>query len=286
MSINRSGEEEWDIVISGKTPFFKIDLKEIWKYIDLLFLLVRRDFVAFYKQTVLGPVWFFLQPLFTIAVYTFVFGKLAKLSTESLPGPLFYLTGIACWTYFSETVMRVSSVFRDNTSIFSKVYFPRLIVPLSIMISSLVRLVIQLFLLMLLTLVYYLKGENVQLSGNIFLLPIIIIVISFWALSIGLLVSSMTVKFRDLALMLSFAMTLLMYASPVIYPISQVSGTAKFILYLNPMTSLIETFRFFIFGVGEFSPPFFLYTLILVFLSLSTSILLFNKIERKFVDTI
>lgn len=286
MSNNRSGEEEWDIVLSGKKPFFKIDFKEISKYIDLLFLLVRRDFVSFYKQTVLGPLWFFLQPLFMIAVYTFVFGKLAKLSTESLPGPLFYLTGIACWTFFSETVMRVSNVFRDNTAIFSKVYFPRLIVPISILLSSFIRLAIQLLLLLLLTLFFYLKGEAVNITVNIIFLPFIILLISFWGLSIGLLISSMTVKFRDLALMLSFAMTLLMYASPVIYPISQVTGLAKLILYLNPMTSLIETFRFFIFGVGEFSITFFIYTLILVLLSSAVSVLLFNKVERKFVDTI
>jgi lipopolysaccharide transport system permease protein len=278
--------EDWDIVIESKTSLFDLKLKEVWRYRDLLWLLIRRDFVAFYKQTVFGPIWFFIQPIFTTITFVFVFGKLAGISTDGLPQPLFYLAGITGWSYFSECFLKTSTVLKDNANIFGKVYFPRIIMPLSVVISNLVKFSVQ-FLLLLLIIVYYLfTGYNFQFSLYILALPVLILTMAIQGLSFGLIISSLTTKYRDLALLLSFGIQLLMYATPVAYPLSSLSGKIKFFVQLNPVTYIIEGFKKSILGVGEFNFFNLLYTLFISLFLLLLSLLIFNKVEKDFVDTI
>lgn len=284
--LNIDQTENWDIVIESKTSLFNLKLKEVWRYRDLLWLLIRRDFVAFYKQTVFGPIWFFIQPIFTTITFVFVFGKLAGISTDGLPQPIFYLAGITGWSYFSECFLKTSTVLKDNANIFGKVYFPRIIMPLSIVISNLVKFSVQ-FLLLLLIIVYYLfTGYNFQFSLYILVLPVLILTMAIQGLSFGLIISSLTTKYRDLALLLSFGIQLLMYATPVAYPLSSLSGKIKFFVQLNPVTYIIEGFRKSILGVGEFNFFNLLYTLFISLFLLLFSLLIFNKVEKDFVDTI
>lgn len=279
-------EPVWDVVIDAKETKGRSSFKDIWQYRDLLWLLVRRDFVAFYKQTILGPLWFFIQPLFTAAIYLFVFGNLAGLSTDGIPAPLFYISGITVWTYFSETLTKTSGVLRDNASIFGKVYFPRLIMPLSIIFSNMFKLGIQLTLLLLMTGYYLITSDEVTLSPAIFLLPLVIIIIAVQAVGFGLFVSAIATKYRDIALLLGFAMQLLMFTAPVVYPLSSVSGNFKLLVSANPLSFAIELFRFSMFGKGTLSVEGLLYLAGTTLLILFIGILSFNKAEKTFVDTV
>jgi lipopolysaccharide transport system permease protein len=276
----------FDLIIKPKTSAFKLNLDQVWRYRDLLGLFVYRDFVSFYKQTILGPIWFFIQPLFTMAMYIFVFGGLAGISTDGLPQPLFYLTGIAAWSYFSDCVIKTSTVLKENSGIFGKVYFPRLIMPLSIVVSNLVRLGIQ-FLLITVTMIYfYYIGSNFSISSYIFLLPFLIFLMAMLGLGIGMIVSALTTKYRDLALLVNFGIQLLMYATSVIYPLSSVTGSMRLIISLNPMTPIIEGIRLGILGKGSFNLTDLFYTTIVTFCILILGIVFFNKAEKNFIDTI
>jgi lipopolysaccharide transport system permease protein len=278
--------ESWDTIIQPQSSVFNLGLSKVWRYRDLLVLLIRRDFVSFYKQTILGPLWFFIQPLFTTITYTFIFGQLAGISTDGLPQPLFYMTGITVWNYFSESLTKTSTVFKDNANIFGKVYFPRLIMPLSIVISNLVKFSIQILLLLLLIFYYNLTGANINFSLYLFLFPIVILQMASLGLGLGLIITALTNKYRDLAFLVTFGTQLLMYATPIIYPISSVSLKYKWLINLNPMTQIVEISRLAFLGKGEFSNMSFLYSILITLFLLILGTLVFNKVEKTFIDKV
>lgn len=279
-------EKEWDLIIQPTQKVFSLNLQKIWNYRDLLVLLVRRDFVAFYKQTIFGPVWFFIQPLFTTVIYVFIFGRLASISTEGLPGPLFYLVGITAWTYFSECLTKTATVFRDNINIFGKVYFPRIIMPLSIVVSNLIRFFVQIILLLLMMLYYWFIGENFSVTVYLLLLPVLILLMAAQGLGLGMLISAMTTKYRDLALLLTFGIQLLLYGTTVVYPLSSLTGVPHTIVSLNPMTYVIEGMRKGLLGQGSFTMINFMYISIISLILLFLGAIVFNKVEKDFVDTV
>lgn len=282
-------EESWDIEISQENKLLDLKLKELWQYRDLLVLLVKRDFVSFYKQTILGPLWFFIQPVFTTAIFTFIFGNLAGISTDGLPQPLFYMAGITCWNYFADCLNKTSTVFKDNANIFGKVYFPRLIMPLSIVASNMVRFGVQ-FLLFLIMMIYYLL-LNRAFGPNwyILLFPYLVLLMALLGLGLGMIISALTTKYRDLAFLVTFGVQLLMYATTVIYPLS--TALAKYPAYAwviayNPMTPIIETFRYGFLGTGSFSWGSLGYCTSVAIGIILLGIIIFNKVEKTFVDTV
>ena len=280
-------QEPWDLRIRPQQSLFSLHLRDAWHYRDLLWLLVRRDFVSFYKQTVLGPVWFFLQPLLTTVMYVFIFGRLAGLSTDGLPQPLFYMSGIVAWNYFSECITKTSTVFRDNASIFGKVYFPRIIMPLSIVVSNLVRFGVQLLLLGCL-IVYYVIREGYTLQANAYLLlfPLMVLLMALLGLGSGMLISAMTTKYRDLAFLVTFGVQLFMYATPVIYPLSSAPEAARGIIEANPLTPVMEGIRLGLLGRGEFSLHSLLYAIGSSLAVLLLGIVVFNRVEKTFIDSV
>ncbi len=279
--------KKFDWHIENKTSLFDLKRKDVWAYRDLLWLLVRRDFVSFYKQTILGPVWFFLQPLFTTIIFTLIFGKLGGFKTDGIPQPLFYLAGITAWNYFADCITKTSTVFRDNANIFGKVYFPRIIMPMSIVISNLVRFGVQLILFLGLW-VYYLimKGESCLPSLYLIYFPVLVLLMALLGLGLGMIISSMTTKYRDLAFLVSFGIQLLMYTTTVVYPLSSISTEHNWIVELNPMTSIIELFRLGFLGHGTFSLSGFLYTVLFSIVVFIFGTIMFNKTEKTFVDTV
>lgn len=280
-------EEQWEI--AAKSSIFELKLNEVWAYRDLLWLLVRRDFVSFYKQTILGPLWFFIQPLFTTIIFTFIFGNLAGISTDGLPKPLFYMAGITAWNYFADCLTKTSTVFKDNASIFGKVYFPRLIMPLSIVISNLVRFGVQLILFVILMAYYHFLGADFSITWAVSLFPIIVVLMALLGLGLGMIISAMTTKYRDLAFLVTFGVQLLMYATTVIYPLSTAIKkypAYSWIIEYNPMTPIIETFRYGFLGEGSFSWTSLSYTTGITLFLLTFGIIIFNKVERNFVDTV
>ena len=288
----KSTEEsnDWDLVIKGRSSLFDVNFKDLWHYRDLLIMFVKRDFVSFYKQTILGPLWFFIQPIFTTIVFTFVFGNLAGISADGLPKPLFYLAGITSWNYFSDCLVKTSTVFKDNASIFGKVYFPRLIMPLSIVVSNLVRFGVQLILFFFMMLYFYLfpkDGASFHITPALLFFPFLVILMALLGLGLGLIITAITTKYKDLTFLVSFGVQLLMYATTVIYPLSyaEEKGYSKWV-NLNPMTGIIEAFRYAFLGKGEFSFESISYSVIMTFIFLFLGILIFNKTEKNFVDTI
>jgi lipopolysaccharide transport system permease protein len=282
--------EDWNLIIKGHTSLFDVKFKDLWHYRDLLFLFVKRDFISFYKQTVLGPLWFFIQPIFTTLVFTFVFGNLAGISTDGLPQQLFYLTGITSWNYFSDCLTKTSTVFRDNASIFGKVYFPRLIMPLSIVVSNLVRFGVQLLLMVAMMVYFYFyptPGMSFAPSYGLFLFPFLVLLMALLGLGLGLIITAMTTKYRDLAFLVTFGVQLLMYGTTVIYPLSYAreKGYGTWV-ELNPMTGIIEAFRYAFLGKGEFTTWSICYSVIVTLIVLFLGIIIFNKTEKNFVDTI
>lgn len=276
-------------VISPKKHLLDVNLREIWNYRDLLFLFVRRDFVSVYKQTVLGPIWFFVQPLFTTLIFTLIFGKLASIPTDGLPQILFYMCGITCWNYFAECLNKTSNTFTMNAGIFGKVYFPRLVLPISIIISNLFKFCIQ-FLLFLGFLIYYLyTGANIQPNFYILLLPFFLILMAGLGLGFGIFISSLTTKYRDFQFLIIFGVQLFMYATPIVYPLSLAKeklGTYAWIALANPMTSIIEAMKFAFLGQGELNWMYLGYSSIFMLLLLFIGVITFNKVEQNFMDTV
>ncbi|HAY33506.1 MAG TPA: ABC transporter permease [Bacteroidetes bacterium] len=250
-------------------------------------MFVRRDFVAVYKQTILGPFWFFLQPILTTITFTVVFGNIARISTDGIPPLLFYMSGIVSWGYFSDCLTRTSSTFVSNANIFGKVYFPRLVSPLSNIISLLMKFGIQLFLFTCF-LIYYLMNGSVNVNPNMYILmtPYLLILMAGLGLGFGIIVSSLTTKYRDFSFLVSFGVQLLMYATPVIYPLSALPEKYKWIVLANPMTAIIDTFRFAFLGAGTFDPGNLIYSTIFMIVTLSIGILIFNRVEKTFMDTV
>jgi lipopolysaccharide transport system permease protein len=277
----------WTETILPKRSLLDLQLKEIWNYRDLLVMFVKRDFLATYKQTILGPLWFIIQPILTTLMFTIVFGNFAKISTDGQPKILFYLAGITIWNYFSESFNKTSVVFTANASIFGKVYFPRLIVPLSIVTSGLIRFAIQFALFLSILLFYFLKtGSMVQPNRMAFLTPMLLIFMAGFALGTGIIISAMTTKYRDFTYLVTFGVTLLMYATPVIYPISSLPPKYKTIAMANPISAIVETFRYGWLGSGTLSWGALLYSFTFMFLLLSIGVLVFNKVEKTFMDTV
>jgi lipopolysaccharide transport system permease protein len=285
MDNNPSKMKKWDLLIRPKKNWFEIDLKGIWHYRDLLMLFVRRDIVATYKQTILGPFWFFISPIITVITFTFVFHSIAKISTDSIPAPLFYLTGTTMWNYFQNCLTGTSSTFLTNASIFGKVYFPRIISPLSLIISNLVKLLIQLVILLFFW-IYYLSEGLISPTFEIIYFPILVLSMAILSLGAGIIISSLTTKYRDLSYFISFGVSLLMYATPVIYPVSAIPDNYLTLFELNPVAPIIEAFRYGLTGSGTFSFSGILYSLLFGMVTLFIGILLFNRVERNFMDTV
>lgn len=277
---------DWDLIIVPKNNLFDLRLQQVWKYRDLLLLFVRRDFVAFYKQTILGPLWYFIQPIFSALTYLFIFGQLAGLSTDGIPQILFYLTGIATWTYFSDCFLKSSNVFRDNAGLFGKVFFPRLIMPLSFVLSNLIRFGIQMLLLLIMIIYYSITSDSIHISWYIILFPIFVLLIALQGIGLGMLISAMTTKYRDLALMTTYGLSLLIYATPVVYPLSALSGKLKLIISLNPLSPIFEGIRKSLYGQGTFDIYSLLYVITISSIIFITGIVVYNRGEKNFIDTI
>jgi lipopolysaccharide transport system permease protein len=277
----------WNTVITPKTSWFRLNLKEIWDYRDLILIFVRRDLISIYKQTVLGPFWFMLGPLFTVFSYSFLFSEIAHLSTDGLPGPLFYLAGTTLWNYFSACFNGASVTFSANAGVFGKVYFPRLVSPISMTISNLLKLSIQM-LTYICFLFYYIIQPNsiIQVNYHLILIPFVIFILGGIAMGLGIIVSSFTTKYRDLSMVVGVLMTLLMYATPIMYPISAIPAMYKPLLAWNPISPLVETFRFAFTGRGIFTWSSFFYSFIFMCFSLLVGIFVFNKTEKSFMDTV
>lgn len=281
-------QDKWTTVIRPKDKLLSVDFREIWRYRDLLTLFVKRNIITQYKQTVLGPLWYVIQPLMTTVMYMVVFGGIAKISTDGLPQPLFYLAGICFWQYFSDCLTKTSNTFVTNASIFGKVYFPRLITPLSDVVSNLVRFAIQ-FGLFLLVYLYYTLFTDVQIhtNGYALLLPVLVLMLAGLALGFGILFSSMTTKYRDLQLLLSFFVSLWMYATPVIYPLSTITNPKlQLVMQLNPLTGIVEFFKYGMLGVGCHEWWMLGYSFLFMVVLLAVGIVVFNKVQRSFMDTV
>lgn len=283
---NQSENEKWTEVIGSQTRWLSIDWKEIWVYKDLLYMLVKRDFVTYYKQTILGPLWFIFQPIIMTFTYVIIFGNIAGISTDGVPQFLFYLSGITLWSYFSESLNKVSTVFKDNAHMFGKVYFPRLIMPLSIVVSGLIKLIIQFTIFVIFLCYSFLVSENVQPNAWAFLTPILIFLLALQSLGLGMIISSLTTKYKDLVFLVTFGIQLFMFVTPVIYPSSILPSNLKFIFELNPLTGIFECFRFGFLGAGAFHPTMLIYSVFCALLIFLLGTIIYNKVEKDFMDTV
>ena len=276
----------WTKEITPKKRLLDINLRELWRYRDLYYMYVKRDIITVYKQTILGPLWFLIQPVLTTVMYMFVFGGLAGISTDGAPQPLFYLSGIMMWNYFSDSFNVSSNVFTSNASVFGKVYFPRLVVPLAGITSNLLKMLIQLLLFVAVYAGYAIGGMPVQINATILLFPFYVLLLAFHAMSWGLIVSSVTSKYRDIKFLVSFGLQLFMYATPVIYPLSVAGDRFRTLLQLNPLTPVFEAFKYGCLGCGSFSWGWLLYSAAFMLVTLFVSIIIFNRVERHFMDTV
>ncbi|MFD2864283.1 ABC transporter permease [Mucilaginibacter antarcticus] len=282
-------DEQWDIELSPKSNPFRLGIKDVWHYRDLLILLVRRDFVSFYKQTILGPLWFFIQPVITTITYTVIFANLAGIPTDGVPAPLFYLAGITIWNYFADCLTKTSTVFKDNAAMLGKVYFPRLIMPLSIVFSNLIKFGVQFVLFLGVMAFYMIKGYAIAPNIAMLLFPLMILLVAAQGLGLGMIISAVTTKYRDLAFVVSFGVPLLMYVVPIVYPLSTAEATypayAAIIRY-NPITAVLETFRYGFLGKGAFSWQLLAYSTGVTALLFVAGTVVFNRVEKNFVDTV
>ena len=272
--------------ISAKHALFDLKLGEVWQYRDLILLFTRRSFVVTYKQTILGPLWLFINPLLTSVVYVVLFGNIAHLSTDGVPQLLFYLTGTALWTFFSDCVTRNARTFSDNANLFGKVYFPRLVMPISNVLGDVIRFAIQM-LLVLALLVYFIARSAVHPHWGAWLaIPLVLLQLGLMGMGVGIIISSLTTKYRDLSILVSFGVSLWMYATPVVYPLSAVEGTLRQVLLLNPVTAPMELFRYAVLGTGSVSTGFLVLSWVFTVLAALAGIVIFNKVERTFMDTV
>lgn len=285
MNHSPNQDTNWDQVITAKTSLFDLRLKEVWDYRDLLVLFVRRDFVTVYKQTILGPLWFFIQPILTTITFTIIFGTIAQLSTDGAPKVVFYMAGVTLWNYFSSCLTSVSGVFNANAGIFGKVYFPRLIMPLTIVISNLMKFGVQ-FLLFICFVVYFVILGQIHPNAWILLTPYIIVLMAIIAMGIGLILSAMTTKYKDLNQLISFGIQLFMYATPVIYPSSSVPPDYAWVVNFNPLVGLFDYMRYAYLGIGQFSFVSLLYPSLFAILILAVGVVIFNKTQKTFMDTV
>lgn len=283
---NPAQNQQWTEVIESKYPLFSLNLKEVWRYRDLVYMLVKRDFVTSFKQTVLGPVWFFINPIFTTIVYTIIFGNVAGLSTDGAPQLAFYLAGVTLWNYFQSCLNETSNVFRGNANIFGKVYFPRLVMPLAIVISNLMRFGVQFALFVAVILYYTISDGSVQPNLWVLATPLFLVMMAAFALGAGMIFSSLTTKYRDMANLLTFGISLYMYATPIIMPISAFPEKIRWLIELNPLTGIFEAFKYAFLGVGDFSIGMLGYSAAVIGVILLAGTLIFNKVEKSFMDTV
>lgn len=286
MSEENINNESWDLIIKPHTGLFNLHLEDLWRYRDLILLFVKRDFVTFYKQTILGPLWYILQPLLTTIVFTVIFGRVARISTDGIPPFLFYLSGTVAWNYFANCLTETSNTFVSNAAIFGKVYFPRLTVPLSVVIINLLKFSIQLFLFLCFYVYFVSLGSLVRPTLIILWLPVMIFQMALLGLGMGILISSLTTKYRDLSYLMSFVVQLWMYTTPVVFPASIVPEKFRFLYMLNPMAPIIEMFRFAFLGSGMVNPVYISIGWCVTLCVLFTGIILFNRIEKSFMDTV
>ena len=285
--MNTTVQRKWKEIITPNNNIFSVNIREIWEYRDLLIILMRRDVLSIYKQTIFGPLWFFLQPILTTITFVIIFSRVAKLPTSGLPPVLFYISGIVIWSYFSECIVRTSTFLKDNTQILSKVYFPRLIVPLSLVLTNLVKFSIQLLLFFIIYGYFMLTTDGIKTNLHALLLPFLILLIAGLGLGTGMIISSLTTRYKDLVHLTTFGVQLMMYGSGVIFPLSDFKNSnLKLLVMANPMTGIIETFRYGFLGTGEFSWGLLGYDTACVAFFMIAGVLIFNSIERNFVDTI
>ncbi|MEI6946657.1 ABC transporter permease [Paraflavisolibacter sp. H34] len=278
---------DWDIVIRPSDKWINLPIKDVWEYRDLMWLFVRRDFVAQYKQTVLGPAWHFIQPVLTTAMFLMVFNKIARIPTDGIAPGGFYMAGLTIWSYFSNALTSTSNTFVHNASIFGKVYFPRLVLPISVVISSVVKFGIQFLLLLVLLAYYHFNGYPVHLGPQLLAIPFLLVQMAALSLGLGIIISSATTKYRDFSVLLGFAVQLLMYATPVVYPLSYVQEKSfKWLVMANPLTSVVESFRWAIFGIGTVDLLSIMYSIGFTIITLVVGVLLFNRVEKTFMDTV
>ena len=283
--------QDWTTVIKPKEKLLQIDLKELWRYRDLCMLFVKRNITTQFKQTILGPLWYLIQPVMTVIMYMVVFGGIANISTDGLPQPLFYLSGICLWQYFNDCLTKTSATFTANAGIFGKVYFPRMVVPISTVISNLLRFGIQFGLFLVVYAIYMIGGlpghEHIHTNGYILLLPLLVVMLAGLALGFGILFSSMTTKYRDMTLLLDYFVRLWMYATPVIYPLSTITNEKlRFVMSLNPLTGIVEAFKYGMLGEGQFSWWMLGYGFAFMVVLLSVGLVIFNRVQRTFMDTV
>ncbi|WP_052911608.1 ABC transporter permease [Riemerella anatipestifer] len=278
-------QQKWTEIIESKHSLFDLKLSEVWRYRDLVYMFVKRDFVSGFKQTILGPIWFFINPIFTTVVYIIVFGNIANISTDGVPQVLFYLAGVTMWNYFSNCLTGTSSVFTSNASIFGKVYFPRLVMPLTIVVSNLMKFGVQ-FALFLIAWFYYWAEGKIEPNLWVLATPFLILLMAAFALGTGMIFSALTTKYRDLQMLLSFGVSLMMYATPVIYPLSSLKGVWRQIAVWNPLTGIFECFKYGWLGAGDFSLEIVVISTIVIMGLLLVGTLVFNKVEKSFMDTV
>ena len=283
---SQTNTNQWTEVIESKHNLFSLNLKEVWRYKDLVYMLVKRDFITSFKQTILGPIWFFINPIFTTIMFVIIFGRVASLSTDGAPMFAFYLAGNILWNYFSSCLTGTSSVFRGNASIFGKVYFPRLVMPLSIVISNLMRFGVQ-FVLFIAVVIYYYFAEG-TIHPNIWILatPFLILLMAGFAMGMGMIFSALTTKYQDVNMLLGFGVSLFMYATPVIMPISAFPEKYRWIADLNPLTGIFECFKYGYLGVGDFTIGMLGYSTLFTIIVLAIGTVIFTKVEKSFMDTV
>lgn len=279
----------WDTTITNRNSLMSLELNEVWRYRDLLRMYVKRDIITFYKQTILGPLWFIIQPLFTTIIFMFVFGGLAGISTDGIPQAVFYLGGLVCWNYFQDCLTKCADTFNANQAIFGKVYFPRLVVPLSIVISNLIKMAIQFCLFIAVYLYFFVTGIDFGANVTLLLVPLLILMLGFLGLGFGMIISSMTTKYRDLRFLITFGVQLWMYATPVIYPLSVMKETYPqyiWVLVANPLTAILETFKYAFTGVGVFNWIYLVYSFAFTVIVMLLGVIIFNRVQRNFMDVI
>jgi lipopolysaccharide transport system permease protein len=278
--------EKWDMVIAPQRNLLDLRLREIWHARDLILLFVRRDFVSIYKQTILGPLWYLIQPLLTTIVFTVVFGSIAKLPTDGLPSFLFYMSGTLIFSYFASSLTKTSETFTTNAHLFGKVYFPRLAVPISILISNLIAFAIQFVFFLAFIGYFLLRGTQLHLNWWVLFTPVLLFMMAGLGLGFGIIVSSLTTKYRDLRFLVQFGVQLLQYVTPVIYPLSAMSPKYQMLIRLNPLTSVVEAFRYSYLGSGSISLPQLGYTFIVMLIAIVIGVVMFNRVEATFMDTV
>ncbi|GAB4397538.1 MAG: ABC transporter permease [Microscillaceae bacterium] len=281
-----SPEEDWTEIISPKKSWFDLRLGELWRYRDLIGLFVRRDFVSIYKQTILGPLWHIIQPLMTTLVFTIVFGRIAGISTDGQPQFLFYMAGVTIWTYFATCLSKTSNVFTTNADIFGKVYFPRMTIPVATVISALIAFGIQMVLFLIFFGYYLIMGMSMQANIWLLAIPYFVFLMAVLGLGLGIIISSLTTKYKDLVHLVTFGVQLFMYATPVIYPMSALSETAQFYLSFNPIAPVMEGFRYAFFGAGAFTATMLLYSSLVTLAMFLIGLALFHRVEKTFMDTV